>query len=139
MRVERAGRALGARITDVDLGAPLDESTFAAVREALNAHSVLVFPQQKVEPEAQIEFSGRFGQLIKHVLKENLLPGFPELYVLTNMTSQNEVKPRPYAGAYWHTDLSYEAKPAVGSGMYAVEVPQVGGDTDRKSVVEGKG
>ena len=33
------------------------------------------------------------------------------IYVLTNMTSQNEVKPRPYAGAYWHTDLSYEAEP----------------------------
>ena len=129
MKVDRAGRALGARVTEVDLGAPLDESTFASVRDALNAHSVLVFPGQEVEPQAQVEFSGRFGQLIKHVLKENLLPGLPEVYVLTNMTSQNEVKPRPYAGAYWHTDLSYEEKPAFGSVMYAVEVPQVGGDT----------
>jgi taurine dioxygenase len=75
MKVERAGRALGARVTQVDLGAPLDEATFASVRDALNALSVLVFPRQRVEPQAQVEFSGRFGQLIKHVLKENLLPG----------------------------------------------------------------
>jgi taurine dioxygenase len=129
MRVERAGRALGARVHGVNLGAGLDESTFSMVHEALNEHSVLVFPEQQVEPAAQVEFSARFGTLIQHVLKENLLPGMPEMYVLTNMTSQNEVKPRPYAGSYWHTDLSYEKDPAFGSVMYAVEVPQVGGDT----------
>ena len=129
MRIERAGRALGARVYDVDLGKPLDSETFACVRDALNTHSVLVFPGQAVEPPAQVEFSGRFGQLMRHVLKENLLPDMPEIYVLTNMTSQNEVKPRPYAGAYWHTDLSYETQPAFGSVMYAVEVPEVGGDT----------
>jgi taurine dioxygenase len=127
--VERAGRALGARVTGVDLGAALDGEAFAAVRSALNQHSVLVFPCQQVEPPAHIEFSGRFGELKRHVLKENLLPGLPEIYVLTNMTSQNQVKPRPYAGAYWHTDLSYEEQPAFGSVMFAVEVPEVGGDT----------
>lgn len=129
MRVERASRALGATVHGVDLGSPIDADTFASVREALNEHSVLVFPDQQVEPPAQIDFSGRFGTLLRHVLKENLLPGLPEIYVLTNMTTQNEVKPRPYAGAYWHTDLSYEANPAFGSVMYAVEVPEVGGDT----------
>ena len=129
VQVERAGRALGARVHGVDLGSPLDAVTFGSVREALNQHSVLVFPEQSVEPEPHIEFSGRFGALKQHVLKENLLPGLPEVYVLTNMASQNEVKPRPYAGAYWHTDLSYEEEPAFGSVMYAVEVPEVGGDT----------
>ena len=108
---------------------PWTKDTFASVRDALNRHSVLVFPDQDVEPPAQVEFSGRFGRLKHHVLKENLLPGLPEIYVLTNMTSQNEVTPRPYAGAYWHTDLSYEYEPAFGSVMYAVEVPEVGGDT----------
>ena len=129
MRLERTGRELGARIRGVDLGAPLDDKTFGSVRDALNRHSVLVFPDQDVEPPAQIEFSGRFGRLKHHVLKENLLPGLPEIYVLTNMTSQNEVKPRRYAGAYWHTDPSYEAEPAFGAVTYAVEVPEVGGDT----------
>ena len=129
IKVERAGRALGASVSGVNLGEPLDDGTFQAVREALNEHSVLVFPGQAVEPPAHIEFSSRFGELKRHVLKENLLPGLPEMYVLTNMTSQNQVKPRPYAGAYWHTDLSYEEEPAFGSVMFAVEVPQVGGDT----------
>ena len=130
MRVERASRALGARVQGIDLGGPLDEETFSSVRDALTRHSVLVFPEQDVEPPAQVEFSGRFGRLKHHVLKENLLPGLPEIYVLTNMTSQNEVTPRPYAGAYWHTDLSYETEPAFGSVMYAVEVPEVGGVHD---------
>lgn len=127
--VQPAGRHVGAVVRGVDLGQPVDEDTFKSVRDALNAHSVLVFPDQDMEPDAHIGFSQRFGSLLHHVLAENLLPGTPEIYVLTNITSQNKVKARPYAGAYWHTDLSYEERPAFGSVMYGVTVPRVGGDT----------
>lgn len=130
IEVHRVGRALGAQVSGIDLGTDLDEATFAAVREALNDYSVLVFPQHEhLEPESHVRFSRRFGELKHHVLAENLLPGMPEIYVLTNVTSQNLVAPRPYAGAYWHTDLSYEECPAFGSVMHARQVPEVGGDT----------
>ena len=69
MRVERTSRALGAQVRGVDLGGPLGEEAFASVRDALNRHSVQVFPDQDVEPPAQVEFSGRFGRLKHHVLK----------------------------------------------------------------------
>jgi taurine dioxygenase len=36
---------------------------------------------------------------------------------------------RPDAGQYWHSDLTYEGNPSLGSVMYALEVPDVGGDT----------
>ena len=65
MRVVRAARALGACVHDVDLSRPLDERAFDRVREALNEHSVLIFPNQTVEPSAQIEFSARFGATIR--------------------------------------------------------------------------
>ena len=32
------------------------------------------------------------------------------------------------AGRYWHTDVSYEAVPPMGSLLYGLEVPEVGGD-----------
>ena len=73
MRLERASRALGARVRGVDLGGPPDEETFASIRDSLNRHSVLIFSDQDVEPPAQIEFSGRFGRLKRHVLNEGLI------------------------------------------------------------------
>ncbi len=36
--------------------------------------------------------------------------------------------PKP-AGAYWHSDLSYDADPADATMLYSVEVPARGGDT----------
>lgn len=74
MRVERVSRALGARVLDVGLGNPLDEQTFADVRQALNEHSVLVFPGQSVEPPAQIRLSGRFGELMRRTTISGTAP-----------------------------------------------------------------
>ena len=33
------------------------------------------------------------------------------------------------AGRYWHSDISYDEVPAMGSHLYAVEIPSEGGDT----------
>ena len=40
---------------------------------------------------------------------------------------EGKPKGRPYAGRYWHTDLSYQARPSMGSIMYAHQVPATGG------------
>ncbi|HTZ34993.1 MAG TPA: TauD/TfdA family dioxygenase, partial [Stellaceae bacterium] len=52
-----------AEIGGVDTGAPMDEATFAEIRAALDAHSVLVFRDQSLDDERQIAFSRRFGPL----------------------------------------------------------------------------
>lgn len=121
--------AIGARVTGVDLAGSLDNSTFSALFDAFNRHSVLVFPDQEITPEQHIAFSRRFGPLEKHVLAENLLDGYPELYVLSNVREQGKPKGRAKAGWFWHSDLSYQEIPSVGSVLYAIEVPEVGGDT----------
>lgn len=59
MQVERASRAPGARVRGVDPGGPLDEETFTTAHDALNRHSVPVFPDRDAEPPAQVELSGR--------------------------------------------------------------------------------
>ena len=53
----------GAEITQVDLTQPLDDATFAAVEDAFETYSVLVFPKQNLNDESQIAFSSRFGTL----------------------------------------------------------------------------
>lgn len=52
-----------ARVTGLDLNQELDDAVFAAVRDAFERYSVLVFPHQKITDAAQIRFSERFGPL----------------------------------------------------------------------------
>lgn len=120
---------LGAEIADVDLSQPLENEAFDAIYDAFNRHSVLVFRGQELTPEQHIAFSRRFGPLMVHVFKEDLLEGYPEIYRLSNVVIDSVRQGRPDAGQYWHSDLTYEERPSVGSVMYALEVPDVGGDT----------
>jgi taurine dioxygenase len=58
---------LGAEITGIDLGQPLAEAGFAAIRSALEDRQVLMFRDQHITPEQHIDFSRRFGPLEIHV------------------------------------------------------------------------
>ena len=120
---------LGAEVAEVDLSKPLRNAAFDAILEAFNRHSVLVFHDQELTPEKHIAFSRRFGKLMVHVFAEDLLAGHPEIYRLSNVVIDGVRQGRPDAGQYWHSDLTYEEKPSLGSVMYALEVPPVGGDT----------
>jgi len=120
---------LGAEIADVDLSRPLGNQAFDAIYDAFNRHSVPVFRGQDLTPEQHIAFSRRFGPLMVHVFAEDLLDGYPEIYRLSNVVLDGVRQGRPDAGQYWHSDLTYEEKPSLGSVMYALEVPEVGGDT----------
>lgn len=120
---------LGAEVCNVDLSKPLSNSAFDAIHDAFNRHSVLVFHDQELTPEQHVAFSRRFGPLMVHVFAEDLLDGLPEIYRLSNVVIDGVRQGRPDAGQYWHSDLTYEERPSLGSIMYALEVPAVGGDT----------
>lgn len=129
MRVSPLTPSLGAEITGIDLSVPLSNAQFDAVHEAFVTHSVVVFRDQDLSAEAMIAFSRRFGPLMVHVLKEALLNGHPEIYKLSNKRTGGKAEGRAYAGQYWHSDLTYEPRPSLGSLLYGIEVPEVGGDT----------
>ena len=120
---------LGAEVAGVDLAQPLSNAAFDAVHAAFERHSVLVFHDQELTPEQHVAFSRRFGPLMVHVFAEDLLEDHPEIYRLSNVVIDGVRQGRPDAGQYWHSDLTYEARPSLGSVMYALEVPEVGGDT----------
>ena len=120
---------LGAEVANIDLSRPLGAAAFGELAAAFAAHSVLVFHGQELTPEQHIEFSHRFGPLMVHVFEEDLLDGYPEIYRLSNVVMDGVRQGRPDAGQYWHSDLTYEEKPSLGSVMYALEVPATGGDT----------
>lgn len=107
-----------------------DDDQFAAIKAAHLKHGVIVIRDQAMTPDDQICFSRRFGPLAIHVLEDQLLEGYPEILLVSNKTKNGRYVGLPDAGRFWHTDQSYEARPALGSLLYAIEIPRDGsGDT----------
>lgn len=121
--------ALGAEVTGADLARFEDDAQFACIEQALLAHSVLAIREQHITPEQHIAFSRRFGELDIHVLEQYLLPGHPEILLISNKQVSGKAIGLQDAGNEWHTDISYREQPALGSLLYALEIPPQGGDT----------
>jgi len=129
--IEPLSAVMGARVRGIDLGEPMNDSVFGAIRQAwLEANGLLVFEGQRLAPERQIAFSARFGALETHTLAKFLLPGHPEIYrVSTRRDDAGNAEGNDQAGRYWHSDLSYMDPPSMCSLLYALEMPSLGGDT----------
>ncbi|MGA0024052.1 MAG: TauD/TfdA dioxygenase family protein [Burkholderiales bacterium] len=121
--IRSTGAALGAEIRGIDLAQPLDNPTFHAIETALHEHEVIFFRDQQLSPERHIEFSRRFGELEKHVRVDCCKPGYPEIFVVSNVIENGKPIGTQDAGLFWHSDLAYMATPSRGSLFYAHEVP----------------
>ncbi|CDI90583.1 putative taurine catabolism dioxygenase [Pseudomonas aeruginosa PA38182] len=113
----------------LDLGLPLAAEDFRRIHRAHLDHHVLVFREQRITPAQQIAFSRRFGELQIHVLKQFLLPGHPEILIVSNIVENGQPVGLGDAGKFWHSDLSYKELPSLGSMLHAQELPEEGGDT----------
>lgn len=129
LSIRQVAPALGAEVEDFDIAAPLTSAIVEELVQALAAHGVLVFRDQDLTPAQHIAFSRHFGELEEHVLAAALLEGYSEIYIVSNVVENGKAKGRAYAGTYWHSDMSYKPMPSMGSLMYALEVPEIGGDT----------
>jgi alpha-ketoglutarate-dependent 2,4-dichlorophenoxyacetate dioxygenase len=126
-------------VSGVDLRAPLDDATVAAIVHASDRYAVLVFRDQDLTDEQQIAFSTQLGPLETTIRK--LRPGH-ELRLnqhvsdISNLDHQGNVleredRRRMYSlgDRLWHTDSSFKALPAKYSLLSARAVPSTGGQT----------
>jgi taurine dioxygenase len=121
--VTRIAGALGAEISGVDLSRDLGGETVAEIRHALVENQVIFFRDQHLTPEQHLAFGRRFGTLQIHDFVEGMADNEEIIEV-----RKEEYETRNFGGG-WHTDVSYLERPALGSVLYAKEVPEVGGDT----------
>jgi taurine dioxygenase len=128
MQIEPVTGVVGATISGVDLGAPLDAETRSAIEAALFEYGVLFFREQDITPEQQVAFSRQFGEIsIPPMAPDSDQP--PELMVL------DQVSPKDEGADNWHSDNTFMAEPPTGSILKAVKLPKVGGDTCFASAV----
>ncbi|NQV44028.1 MAG: TauD/TfdA family dioxygenase [Rhodospirillales bacterium] len=115
--------ALGAVIGGVDLSKDLSNSAMAEIDDAFRRYSVIFFRDQELMPEQHIAFAERWGKInINRFFKAH--DDYPMIAEVTKEADQKE-----NIGGAWHTDHSYDQIPAMGSILYALEVPEIGGDT----------
>ena len=123
MEIRPISGALGAEILGVDFAAGVDDETFDRIRTTFLAHGVIVIRDQDLTPEQHVAAARRFGRINVNRFF-TAVDGHPEVA---------EVRKEPHQkrniGNKWHTDHSYDDAPALGSMIYALEVPPVGGDT----------
>ena len=114
----------GAEIHGIDLAAPLDEGTVKAIEALLAERGVVFFRGQSLTPEEHKAFARRFGELHIHPAFPDILEGHPEIMVIRADEHSTRV-----AGEDWHSDVSCDVEPPMGSILHMHEVPPVGGDT----------
>jgi taurine dioxygenase len=128
-QVELFDAPLGAEIIGLDLNRPLPQWDFQRIHKAHLDHHLLVFRDQRITPQQQVDFSRRFGPLQIHVLRNFQLPSHPEVLIISNIIENGKPLGLGDAGHFWHSDLSYKEKPSLGSMLHAQELPLEGGDT----------
>lgn len=129
-----------AEIGDVDLSQPLDSHDWAAIEDAYNTYSVLIFPEQQLDNDRHAAFANRFGD-IDHSMQKSMqvdderLPS--KLADVSNLGADGEVlDPESRmidfqrANRLWHTDSSFKPVPANASCLYMRSIPPVGGQTE---------
>ncbi len=126
----------GAEVIGVDTGRPVDDATFAEIRAAFEAYSLLVFRDQTLADDTQVAFSRRFGPL-ETTVKANPAGGSyfarqSNLDIATGAVIPPEDRRMVYqkANYLWHTDSSFKRIPALCSLLSGRIVPPEGGDTE---------
>ena len=114
---------IGAQISGVDISKPLGNQTFSEVHDALMRYQVVFFRDQNMSLDEQKSFGQMFGKLHIHPFAKTP-EGHPE--ILTIHADENSKR---VAGHGWHTDVSCDAEPPMGSILYLKQTPDTGGDT----------
>jgi taurine dioxygenase len=111
---------IGAEIGGLDLSRPLGDPVVAAVRAALNRHHVIFFRDQELTADQQADFARQFGEVTE---------GHPVIPAIEENPKVLAIDGRLDRASWWHTDVTFLDTPPLGSILYMLEVPEVGGDT----------
>jgi taurine dioxygenase len=122
IEIRKSTPNIGAEIFGVDLFKPLGNRQFQEVHDALIDHLVIFFRDQKLDVEQHKALGRHFGKLHMHPAAPSVLANHPEVFVI-----KSDEKSKRITGEDWHSDVSCDPEPPMGSILYLTEVPPDGG------------
>ena len=115
---------LGAEVRGIDLAEGLSEEQFAEVHHAFLDNQVLFFKEQSpIPPEKHVAIGRMFGELHFHPAAPGK-DGFPEIFEI-----HAHAKSKIANGEFWHSDVSCDEEPPLGTMLQIQILPECGGDT----------
>ena len=134
MNINPLHSLFAAEIKDFSLNS-YEESDLKQIIKSLKKFSVLVFRNQEIDNETQIQFSENLGPL--ETTKVGTDGAGTKLVFLTNMDSKGEILPvsskailNNRANQLWHSDSSFKQVPARATVLRAVKIPPDQGATE---------
>src|SRR5690348_29050 len=132
VEIRRMGPQIGVEVTGVDVKT-LDDAGFAPIYQAWLDHNVMVVRDQELTIQQFLRYSRRFGIVVPHPSKSTRHPEVPEITLLgvNKFDAEGKLIDAIYRrGAEgWHTDGAYDPVPFKATQLYALAIPDTGGDT----------
>ena len=134
LEITPSGGPLGAEIKGVDV-TKVDAAQFTDIQQALYDHQVILFRGQDITDPQFLEFAKFFGEIDlprkTRIDNDPWLPEHPEIIVISNMKDDTgkEMGALGSGEAYWHADMTYLDEVPMCSLLYALELPEKGGET----------
>ncbi len=114
---------VGAFVENIELTGNLSTSAIDRLRAALGKYGVLFFRDQFISSQDHIALAEKFAPINTNRFFPKV-EGYPQIALVLK-----EPDDKINIGGGWHTDHTYDSKPAMGSILVAQEVPPQGGDT----------
>ena len=113
---------IGAEIDGVNLK-KISKEQFKEIKIVFGEYGVIFFRNQNLSPEEEIIFAELWGEININRFFTSL-EGYPKIALVSKEPDQKK-----NIGGAWHTDHTYDLEPAMGSILFAHQVPKKGGDT----------
>ena len=121
LEVETLTPHIGAKVRGVDLSQPLTNEQARDVHQAWIDWKILVFPNQHLNRDQHKAFARRWGKLHVHPMQPTY--GGDEEVLIVKTTRDSAYT----SGDGWHTDVTCDPVPPLGSMLYVTETPASGG------------
>jgi taurine dioxygenase len=132
LQIRQLGPQIGVEVSGVDVKT-LDDAGFAPIYQAWLDHNVLVVTGQELNIPEFLRYSRRFGHVTPHPSKSTRHPEYPDITLLgvNKFDADGKLNQTIYRrGAEgWHTDGAYDRIPFKATQLYALAIPDTGGDT----------
>lgn len=120
LKIKKLSGVIGAEVTGISLKS-VQKENIELIQTLLLEHLVLFFPDQHLDQQSHVSLGKHFGDIEGHPNLGVPYPDHPEIFELIATTGG--------VADEWHTDITFQDRPAKMSILNMMKCPDVGGDT----------